>query len=110
MAILTRKTDSKGRLTLPADLASCLVTVERSGDELRIAKAQRVSARRYSYRELVSRITPANVHPEVKTGRIALPGSWSSARLRTRPQRVQGLGWGSAYSQGRVVGEAHPNP
>ena len=36
--ILTRKTDGKARLTLPTDFASCLVTIERQGDELPSAR------------------------------------------------------------------------
>ena len=39
MEVLTRKTDQKARVTLPSDFASCLVTIERHGDELRVRKA-----------------------------------------------------------------------
>jgi hypothetical protein len=63
-----RKTDRKARLTLPRDFASCLVTVERHGDELRIRKAGKVMARRYSFRELMAGVTRANIHSEIKTG------------------------------------------
>jgi hypothetical protein len=68
MKTLTRKTDSKARLTLPNDFASCLVTVERQGDELRVRKAQKVVARRYSFKQLMQRVTKQNIHAEVKTG------------------------------------------
>jgi hypothetical protein len=65
---LTRKTDHKGRLTLPGDFAGCLVTVEREGDELRIRKVQQVVARRYSFKQLMAGVTPENMHAEVPTG------------------------------------------
>jgi hypothetical protein len=68
MEVLTRKTDRKARLTLPSDFASCLVTVERHGDELRIRKARKVVARRYSFRQLMAGVTKDNIHAEVKTG------------------------------------------
>jgi antitoxin component of MazEF toxin-antitoxin module len=76
MDVLMRKTDRKARLTLPSDFASCLVTVERQGDELRIRKARKVVARRYSFRQLMAGVTKANIHAEIKTdppvGREAL--------------------------------------
>ncbi len=49
MTVQTRKTDRKGRLILPSDFADCLVTVERVGDELRVRKAQRLVASRYTF-------------------------------------------------------------
>jgi antitoxin component of MazEF toxin-antitoxin module len=69
MDSLTRKTDNKARLTLPPDFASCLVTVERHGDELRVRKAKKVVARRYSFKELMAGVTKENIHAEVSTGR-----------------------------------------
>ncbi len=69
MKTLTRKTDRKARLTLPGDFASCLVTVERDGDELRVRKARKVVARRYSFKQLMAKVTKKNLHAEVKTGR-----------------------------------------
>jgi hypothetical protein len=70
MAKMTRKTDRKGRLTLPAHFASCLVTLEwDGGDEVRVRKAKAVTARRYSFKELMAGLTEENVHAEVKTGR-----------------------------------------
>jgi len=60
MSILTRMTDQKGRLTLPSDFASCLVTVERLGDELRVRKARQVAARRYSFAQLMAGVTARN--------------------------------------------------
>jgi antitoxin component of MazEF toxin-antitoxin module len=68
MDVLMRKTDRKARLTLPGDFASCLVTIERQGDELRIRKARKVVARRYSFRQLMAGVTKANIHAEIKTG------------------------------------------
>jgi antitoxin component of MazEF toxin-antitoxin module len=68
MQPLTRKTDSKARITLPAGYANCLVTIEKHGDELRLRKVRKTLARRYSLKELVAQITPDNVHAEVKTG------------------------------------------
>lgn len=68
MDILTRKTDQKARLTLPGDFADCLVTIERQGDELRVRKAQRVVARRYTFKQLMAGVTKENIHGEVKTG------------------------------------------
>jgi antitoxin component of MazEF toxin-antitoxin module len=68
MQSVTRKTGSKARLTLPRDFASCLVTVERQGDELRVRKAQKVVARRYSFRQLMAGVTKRNIHAEIKTG------------------------------------------
>jgi hypothetical protein len=68
MSTLTRKTDTKARLTLPKDFASCLVTVERHGDELRVRKARKVVARRYSFKQLMAGVTKKNIHAEVDTG------------------------------------------
>jgi hypothetical protein len=68
MDILTRKTDQKGRLTLPGDFASCLVIIERQGDELRVRKAQKMVARRYTFKQLMSGVTKENIHAVVKTG------------------------------------------
>jgi len=68
MKMLTRKTDQKARLTLASDFASCHVTVERHGDELRVRKARKVVARRYSFKQLMSKVTKKNIHSEVRTG------------------------------------------
>ena len=68
MKTLTRKTDRKARLILPSDFASCLVTVERNGDELRVRKARRVVARRYSFKQLMAKVTKKNIHAEIKSG------------------------------------------
>lgn len=68
MNVLTRKTDSKGRLTLSTDFADSLVTVERVGDELRVRKARRVVARRYSFKQLMAGVTKKNIHAPVDTG------------------------------------------
>jgi hypothetical protein len=69
MSTLARKTDAKVRLTLPSDFANCLVTVERVGDELRVRKARRVSVRRYTFKELMAKVTAKNIHPPIDTGR-----------------------------------------
>lgn len=68
MKTLTRKTDRKARVTLPSDFASCLVTLERHGDELRLRKARKVVARRYSFKQLMAGVTKKNIHAEIKTG------------------------------------------
>jgi hypothetical protein len=68
MEPITQRTDRKARLILPPDFASCLVTIERLGDELRVRKAKTVAARRYSFKDLMSRVTTQNIHGEVKTG------------------------------------------
>jgi len=68
MGALTRKTDHKARVTLPADFASCLVTIERNGDGLLLRKVKRVVARRYTFRQLMAGVTKENMHAEVKTG------------------------------------------
>ena len=68
MKPLTRKTDHKGRVTLPNDFASCLVTIERDGDELRVRKAKKGATRRYTFRQLMAGVTKDNIHAEVKTG------------------------------------------
>ena len=68
MASLTRKTDHKARVTLLADFASCLVTIERRGDDLRVRKAKRSAPRRYTFRQLMAGVTKKNLHGEVKTG------------------------------------------
>jgi DNA-binding transcriptional regulator/RsmH inhibitor MraZ len=68
MGVLTRKTDAKGRLTLPSDFADCLVTVRRVGDELRVRKARQVVARRYSFKQLMAGVTAKNIHPPIESG------------------------------------------
>ena len=68
MKTQTRKTDSKARLTLPSDFSSCLVTIERQGDELRVRKARKIVARRYSFKQLMAGVTKKNIHEEIKTG------------------------------------------
>jgi hypothetical protein len=67
MKAIIRMTDTKGRLTLPADFASCLVTIERHGDELRVRKAKKVHAQRYSFKQLMAGVTKKNIHAEVST-------------------------------------------
>jgi antitoxin component of MazEF toxin-antitoxin module len=68
MKTIIRKTDGKARLTLPSDFASCLVTVERDGDELRVRKARKVVTRRYTFKQLMAGVTKENIHTEIKTG------------------------------------------
>ncbi len=68
MEILMRKTDRKARLTLPGDFVSCLVAVERRGDELRVRKIKRASPRRYTFKQLMAGVNKNNIHPEIKTG------------------------------------------
>ena len=68
MSTLTRKTDRRARLTLPRDFASCLVTVERHGDEVWVRKARIVFARRYTFKQLMAGVTKNNIHAEIETG------------------------------------------
>jgi hypothetical protein len=67
MDTLTLKTDHRARLTLPLDFASCLVTIERNGYELRIRKAKK-AVRPYTFRQLMAGVTKKNIHAGVKTG------------------------------------------
>jgi antitoxin component of MazEF toxin-antitoxin module len=69
MSFHIRKTDIGARLALPKDFASCLVIVERLGDEILIRKAKGVIARRYTFRQLMASVTKKNIHAEVSTGR-----------------------------------------
>ena len=76
MKILTRKVDDRARVTLFGDFAGQLVVVERLGDhEVRIRKA-RPAVKRYTLKQLVAGITPANVHPETPTGPSVGNESW----------------------------------
>jgi hypothetical protein len=68
MDVMMRKTDGKGRVTLPGDFASCLVTIERRGDELHVRKVRGMAARRYSFKQLMAGVTKENIHAEVPTG------------------------------------------
>jgi antitoxin MazE len=64
----TRKTDSKGRVLLPADFANALVIVDRvSDDEIRIRKAK-VAVKRISLRELLAGIPDKANEQEVDWG------------------------------------------
>lgn len=67
MSILTGKTDTEIGLVLPPDFASCEVVIERSGDELRVRKAN-APKRRYTFAQLMAGVTPENIHPEVDMG------------------------------------------
>ena len=67
MNILTGTTDAESRLILPPDFASCEVIIERNGDELRVRKAT-APKRRYTFVELMSGVTPENIHPEADMG------------------------------------------
>ena len=64
---MTRKTDSQGRLMLPRDFASCLVNIERIGNELRIRKVQQSVGRRYSFKQLMAGVTEKNLHTGINT-------------------------------------------
>jgi hypothetical protein len=68
MALVTRKVDKKGRVTLFEDFAGQLLIVERIGDdEIRLKKAKTV-AKKYSLKQLLSAVTPENIHAEVDFG------------------------------------------
>jgi hypothetical protein len=64
-----RKTDSKGRLRLDKDFACCVVAIEFHGDEIRIRKLRKLSRRRYTFKQLISKVTKKNIHPEFSTGK-----------------------------------------
>jgi antitoxin component of MazEF toxin-antitoxin module len=66
--VVTRKTDAKGRVTLTKEFASCVVTVEFHGAEVRIRKAKQARPRKYTLRQLLAGINPENLHPEFDTG------------------------------------------
>jgi antitoxin component of MazEF toxin-antitoxin module len=64
----TRRTDKKGRVTLPSSFANHLVIIEQiSDDELRIRRAKAVP-RKYTLAQLLSGITTENLHGEIDTG------------------------------------------
>ena len=65
-----RKTDSRGRLRLDKDFARCVVAIEIHGDEIRIRKLRKLSRRRYTFKQLISKVTKKNIHPEFSTGKI----------------------------------------
>jgi hypothetical protein len=70
MAIVVRRSDSKGRVILPTDFAQSTLLIERLSDsELRIRKGTTVPQRKYSFKTLVAAITAENRHAEVSTGR-----------------------------------------
>ena len=72
MAVLTRKADSKGRITLPADFAGEYVYVERiADDELVLRKAKLLPKRKPKYRlaDLLKLITPENLHERIDFGK-----------------------------------------
>jgi hypothetical protein len=65
---ITRKTDRKGRVTLPSDFANCLVALERDGDMLLIRKVRSLLERRYSFKQLMAGVNKDNIHPLVDFG------------------------------------------
>lgn len=65
---LLQQTDDNARLVLPQDFASCLVAVERHGDEIRIRKMGLVERKRYSFKEMMAGVTQENIHAEVNSG------------------------------------------
>jgi hypothetical protein len=70
-----RRTDEKARVTLFADFALAVVTLERVGDdELRIRKVRK--ARRFSLAELLAGVTLENRHAEVRTGPAVGKEAW----------------------------------
>jgi hypothetical protein len=68
VSTITRRTDKKGRVTLPKDFANCQVTLEREGDVLRVRKTKGVRARRYTFKQLMAGVTKDNIHPDISTG------------------------------------------
>jgi antitoxin component of MazEF toxin-antitoxin module len=76
MASQARKTDKRGRVTLAPDFANQLVVIERvCYQELRIRKSKGARLR-LILAELLARVTPKNVHGEVKTGRAVGGEVW----------------------------------
>ncbi len=69
--MLTRKTDAKGRLTLGPDFATCTMTVEFHGEEVRLRKIQMPCPRKYSFKQLMAGVTAENIHGEIETGNPA---------------------------------------
>lgn len=66
--MITRKADSKGRVTLYPDFGNRLLIMERiSDDEVRIRKAK-AGHKRPSLRQLLKGINENNIHPEVDFG------------------------------------------
>jgi antitoxin component of MazEF toxin-antitoxin module len=68
MSIEVRQLDQTASLTLPSDFAGCLVQLERHGDELRVSKVGKKSKPRYSFKQLMAKVTDDNIHEEVDTG------------------------------------------
>jgi hypothetical protein len=68
MTHLVKKTDQRARVTLPSDFASCLVAIDREGDEVRVRKIKQGAGRRYSFKQLMAGVTKENIHGEIKTG------------------------------------------
>ena len=68
MAVLVRKTDQKGRITLFDDFANHLVIIERVGeDEIRLRKAEAVP-KKMTLDELLAGITDENMQEKVDFG------------------------------------------
>ena len=68
MAVLVRKTDQKGRITLFDDFANHLVIIERVGeDEIRLRKADAVP-KKLTLDELLAGITDENMQEKVDFG------------------------------------------
>ncbi len=66
---ITRKTDGKGRVTLPTDFAHCLVALKRDGDVVMVRKVRSVVTRHCSFKHLMAGVRKGNLHAEVQTGR-----------------------------------------
>jgi antitoxin component of MazEF toxin-antitoxin module len=68
MAVVTRKVDKKGRVTLFEDLAGQLLIVERIGDdEIRLKKAK-AAPKKYTLAQLLAGVTSKNLHGEIDFG------------------------------------------
>jgi antitoxin component of MazEF toxin-antitoxin module len=69
MAAEVRRSDSKGRVILPADFAASVLIIERVSDtELRIRKGRTVRRRKYTLAQLLEGVTEENRHEEVDWG------------------------------------------
>jgi hypothetical protein len=78
MAGVKRKADKNGRVRLCPDFAGQFLILERLGeDELRLKRAKSVRRRRkYTLAELLERLTPETIHPEVDFGRPEGKEAW----------------------------------
>lgn len=78
MAAIRRKADKAGRVLLFPDFAGQELVLERVGeDEVRLKRVKPARRRRkYTLAELLARVTPESIHPEVDFGRPQGKEAW----------------------------------